>query len=71
MVIKIIELGIVRASDINYTDSRVANFVFGWFPSVNWYTVQVTKQAAGQKIVFVCTAGVSDDKLDFHGCFRG
>ena len=66
MMIKIIELGVVRTSNVYHADRRVTQVFFCGFTPLDGYTVQMSKQAASQKVVFVGTARVSDDKFDSH-----
>ena len=66
-MIEIVELGVMRSSNVNHADRRVNQIGVCGFTSLDGYTVQVSKQATSKKVIFVGTARVSDNELDSHG----
>ena len=67
-MIKIVELGVMRSSNVNHADRRVNQIGVCGFTSLDGYTVQVSKEAASKKVIFVGTARVSDNELGSHEC---
>jgi hypothetical protein len=66
MMIEIIELSIVNASDVNNTDRLVCQILIARVTPLNRNAMQMGEQAASQKVVFVGSARMRHDELDRH-----
>ena len=67
MVIEIMQVGRVVASDIEDAGGRARQIVFTRFPPLDGHGMQCQDDAAGQEFILVRAAGVGEEEIDrFH-----